>query len=69
MGLRRRAGVRAPGLVPIRIRLLDGAVMQPSTTHHQLCEAQPIDLRNQIHTPIILSCMLLFWAGTQSPIG
>ena len=29
MGLPRRAGVRAPGLVPIRIRLLDGAVIQP----------------------------------------
>ena len=29
MGLPRRAGVRAPGLVPIRIQRLHGAVTQP----------------------------------------
>ena len=45
MGLPRRAGVRAPGLVPIRIQRLHGAVMQPEP-HTQPRAHTAIDLKS-----------------------
>jgi len=67
MGLPRRAGVRALGLVPIRIQRLHGAVMQPEPHTQPRAHTLPLISNPQARDRKTISCLFVVrWTDTHS---